>query len=319
MARLPIEVAPHVEESAYGFMLRVLAANGAHPRELLALTRGSTRRQLAPGDAPLFSELTGIGERWFDDRIPREIRGDRWIEIDVFGNRWRSDWSMRGQYCQVCPRCLLESGYARLEWDLTAYVACVIHRELLVDRCGACGRALLPNRPAVDICSCGRFIDCPPTVRAEVSADILNWCDWLSRAVLAALADRLNPRTTPILSLQGLSVDGAYRMIVALGGGTRELHGALLHSESPWLGTDSVHDVLLSGLTALKQVDEGRKLAILNGRGCGDALAEQSVRGISAFDRHAAALMRTKLQLPARWRNVRRVVHVQGDLFEGWP
>ena len=316
MGRLAIEVAPRPDEAAYGFLLRALAANGANARELMALTRGSTRRHMDPMDANLFAALTGIEEQWFIERIAAEARGDRWVEIEVFGTRWRNDWTLRGQHCQVCPQCLLQHGFVRLEWDLTAYVACPLHGRLLVDRCRACGRALLPTRPAVDICGCGRFIADLDNVGVDPA--VVEWCRWLSKSLLASLDLGAAPALLQPRDLAGLSPDGAFRMIVALGGGTRELRGAHLNSASPWLGTSSVHAVLCAGLATLQDLQSGRKPTAQLGLGCGDALSEQSVRGIAAFDRHAAASMLAKLKLRSRWRNVRPVVHEQGDLFEGW-
>lgn len=259
MGSLPIEVPPRQEEAAYGFLLRALVANGANARELMALTRGSTRRHMAPADAHLFSTLTGVEASWFLERIAAEVRGDRWVEIEVFGTRWRNDWTLRGQHCQVCPQCLLEHGFVRLEWDLTAYVACPVHGRLLVDRCRGCGRALLPTRPAVDVCSCGSFIADLDNVGAD--AAVVDWCRWLSKALLASLGLGPAPATLQPRDLAGLSPDGAFRMMVALGGGTRELRGAHLNSASPWLGTSAVHAVLCAGLAALQDLDAGRKPA----------------------------------------------------------
>lgn len=318
MAALPIETLPHEGESASGLMLRALAANGAQVRELLAMTRGSVRRILAPADVGLFSELTGIAERWFADRIPLPVRGDRWTEIELFRHRWRNDWTLRGQHCQVCPRCIRDFGFARLEWDLTCCVACTVHGVILVDRCHACGRALLPDRPAVDICSCGRYIVTRGELEVEAPEPVLAWDRWVSAQLLSSLSMHDPVPDPPAKALHGLSPDGAFRLAVALGGGSRELRGAHLNSATPWLGTAAVCEILLDGLAALKTLDAGKTPGVPLGLGCGDALSEQAVRGITPADRHAAAWMQKRLKLRSRWRNVKPVIHLQGDLFEGW-
>jgi hypothetical protein len=122
----------------------------------------------------------------------------------------------------------------------------------------------------------------------------------------------------PTSALNGLSPDGAFRLIVALGGGARELRSAHLNSSTPWLGTQAAYEVLRIGLVTLSDIDAGRSLAAQLGLGCGDALSEQSVRGITLLDRHAAASMLSRLKLRSRWRNVKPTLHAQGDLFEGW-
>lgn len=318
MAALPIETTPHEGESAGGLMLRALAANGTRVREMLAMTRGSARRILAPEDVGFFSELTGIAEHWFSDRIPLPVPGDRWTELELFRHRWRNDWTLRGQHCQVCPRCLREFGFARVEWDLTCYVACTVHRLMLVDRCHACGRALLPDRPAVDICSCGRYLESRSESELEASEPLLAWSRWISAQLLSSLSMASVVPDPPTKALCGLSPDGGFRLAVALGGGSRELRGALLNSATPWLATAAVCGVLLNGLDALIKLDAGKALDAPLGLGCGDALSEQAVRGITQADRHAAACMQKRLKLPSRWRNVKRSIHLQGDLFEGW-
>lgn len=318
MGTLAIEVVPAPQESASGLLLRALVANGANVRELLALTRGSPRRQIVPDDAPLYESLTGIPASWFTQRIAVATRGDHWVELDVFGSRWRNDWNLRGQHAQVCPECLAAFGFARLEWDLTAFVACPVHGEVLVDRCQACGRALMPNRPAVDVCRCGAFIARAKGGHQAADALVLQWCRWLSGALLAAMGEAGHPPPTPIRSLAGLSPDGSFRLAVCLGGGVRALRGAHLHSASPWLGTSAVHAILREGLSALLDVEQGRPPRIELGLGCGDSLAEQSVRGITFADRQAASHLRQRLRLRSRWRDLTRVLHRQGDLFEGW-
>jgi len=319
MGALTTDVAPAPQESAYGLLLRTLVANGANVRELLALTRNNTRRQIVASDAPLYEALTGVPSAWFAERIPTELRGESWAELEVFGSRWRNDWTLRGQHTQVCPPCLIEFGFARLEWDLTPFVACPIHGEVLVDRCYDCGRALMPNRPAVDICRCGSFIGAATEHRQTADPLVLQWCRWLSATLLAAMGQAPYPAQAPIQSLSSLSPDGSYRLAVCFGGGVRALRGAHLNSASPWLGTSAVHAILRDGLTALMDIEHGRPPRVELGLGCGDSLAEQAVRGVAAADRHAASHLRQRLRLRSRWRNMKQVVHEQGDLFEGLP
>lgn len=318
MSALSIQVMPALQESASGLLLRALVANGANVRELLALTRGSKRRQIVPDDAPLYEALTGIPAGWFTQRIAAEIRGDHWVELEIFGSRWRSDWTLRGQHAQVCPECLAAFGFARLEWDLTAFVACPIHGSVLIDRCQACGRALMPNRPAVDVCRCGAFISGAKDGPQAADSLVIQWCRWLSEALLAAMGEASPPVLTPIPSLAGLSPDGSFRLAISLGGGVRALRGAHLHSASPWLGTLAVHAILRDGLSAFLDVEHGRPPRVELGLGCGDSLAEQAVRGITFADRQAASHLRRRLRLRSRWRDLTRALHRQGDLFEGW-
>ena len=176
----------------------------------------------------------------------------------------------------------------------------------------------MPNRPAVDICRCGSFITGAEEHGQAADPLVLQWCRWLSAVLLADMGQVPCSVQAPIQSLSSLSPDGAYRLAVCFGGGVRALRGAHLNSSSPWLGTSAVHAILRDGLLALLDIERGRSPVAKLGLACGDSLAEQAVRGVTPADRHAASHLRQRLRLRARWRNVKQVVHEQGDLFEGW-
>ncbi|MDL5034579.1 TniQ family protein [Pelomonas sp. APW6] len=317
MSAMAIELEPMALESAEGYLLRALTANGANVRDLLALRRGTARRHISPEDARLYESLTGVAASWFSCRIPTAVAGERWSELDLFGLRWRSDWTVRALYGQVCPECLADKHFARLEWDLMAFVACPVHRLLLVDRCAECGRSLMPHRPAIEVCRCGAFISRPQDNLQVADPLILAWCSWLSATVQAAIQQAPLP-ASPFEGLIGLSADGIYRLAICLGGGTRALRGAQLNSPGPWLATSAVDVVLQQGLAALAELECGQAPSIKLLPSSGDSLAEQAYRGVTLADRNAAATLRRRLRLPSRWRTSRKLLHRQGDLFEGW-
>ena len=56
---------------------------------------------------------------------------------------------------RICPDCLRERPIWWAVWDLGLVAACPLHRCLLINRCPACGKELVWQRPAVEKCRCG--------------------------------------------------------------------------------------------------------------------------------------------------------------------
>lgn len=67
----------------------------------------------------------------------------------------------------VCPRCLLDYGYAREEWDLAPVTVCVEHESLLVDQCTSCNAPITWDRPYLFHCE-----ECAADLRAIESARV---------------------------------------------------------------------------------------------------------------------------------------------------
>jgi hypothetical protein len=313
---LPIEVQPADAESVTGYLLRLLALNGANVKEVLALHRRTHRKHLAVDDLSLFSALAGVPVPWFEHRTPRSVGQDRWMEFDLFGHRWRNDWLLRGLRQQVCPACIREHGFARMEWDLMPYTACHLHGIVLQDDCTACRNALAPDRPALEVCKCGHFLAKQREESCAAPEEILAWCSWLSGRVQAEPDSRAG-HAIPGLpsSLVGTSPDGAYRLIHAFAGGPRAFRGERMESDRPWLSTQQVGDLVSKGLQALFSLEPSHS-AVHLGTGAADGLAEQSVRGITAWDRAVAGKLLRQIRLKPRWRNVSARFQHQLNLFE---
>ena len=114
--------------------------------------------------------------------------------------------------------------------------------------------------------------------------------------------------------LSGSSPDGAYRLIQAFAGGGREFRGRRLHADRPWLGSNEAHDLLSEGLRALTSMQEQERGTAVRA-GAADALAEQQVRGITAWDRATASRALDKLRVTPRRRNAYPPLQLQRELF----
>lgn len=144
-------------------------------------------------------------------------RRSRRQEVVYRGAPWRGIEAFRVRVPQVCPPCLRETGRCSAVWELSAYCICVKHRQCMVDCCARCRRPLSWLRPAVDICSCGRYL-------AAVSDDdmpaqdarLLAFCLWLERGAdrfaVSGICGNLLPDW-----LVDLGADGAFHVLRALG------------------------------------------------------------------------------------------------------
>lgn len=302
---------PHPDESVAGFLIRSLRGTGSHIRDILELRNGHRRRVLNFGDAATFAVVTGVAQGWFEYRLPQPLQGDGWQELQLFGRRWRGDWTVRGSRQQICTRCIAEAGIARLEWDLTGYFACHVHACVLIDSCSACGRAISVDRPSLDVCSCGHFLDGPEHVASEIA---VQWCQAISDTLASEAQTVSSTARLPSL-LYGLSLDGAYRLLIACGGGSRVLQATLRHGDTPWLTSATVHALACRSLERLGQLGQGMDLRLSLEQDVADSLAEQQTRGVSAFDRASASRVLALTGLRSNRRTRRKGIHEQLQLF----
>ncbi|WP_354005383.1 TniQ family protein [Roseateles amylovorans] len=294
MTGLPLKPPPANEESAAGYMLRLLAANGASLRELRAnrsVTSSDLSSQLA--------SLAGVAPEWFRHRLPTALISDGWLEVEIFGMRWREPWLLRGTRHQVCAACLSERGFASRAWDLIAYPACHIHHVVLQDRCIRCGGAIRDDRPALAVCSCGAVLGYADAESVPAAPDVVAWCARMASALElefhCASADPFGFERW----FGGTSPDGAYRLVLAFAGGDQAFRHALIASQRSWLPSSAAHDLIHRGLDGLRRTTprpSSERQAIV------DALAEQQLAGITHWDRAIAGKELSRLALRPRRR-----------------
>lgn len=85
---------------------------------------------------------------------------------------------------RVCPACLAEGDHCRVTWDFSFVTACPKHECLLIDQCPGCLKAISWQRPAVDICNCGTYLNDPDLCLQDPSnvldLEVSRWmCQWI--------------------------------------------------------------------------------------------------------------------------------------------
>jgi len=114
--------------------------------------------------------------------------------------------------------------------------------------------------------------------------------------------------------LRGTSPDGAFRMIFVFGGGTKAYRGAQIHGKRAWLSSADVRALIAQGLEALWAAAVGQRSGLSGSASL--ALAEQTVAGVTAWDRAIAAREMRNLKLGRRWRGSVPRCPSQQELFE---
>lgn len=178
---------PHrnVSESARGYLLRAAADNllpRMFSRELTSLEavcnflEGLKRR-----DAPSYGKLEG-------KLTPTKCKRGKAI-VCMLGQDTIPVSCLLRQTRRVCPLCLIETPWSRIEWEIRSVKVCPVHKLELVSVCPNCKHPLAWKRSTLMHCFCGQELVDIDSVGAT-SVDIR----WAFHVRSAAAASRLNIR-----------------------------------------------------------------------------------------------------------------------------
>lgn len=150
---LPIRLTPIEGESALGFCLRSVRANGFNLHWLRREVGVGECRSITAAYADRISMLLQCNPEWLRAGLSA---GSRAEHVTYLGHRFHQRNQLRGTRPQVCVRCAHREGVCRAAWELSLVTACPVHRCRLIDACSVCGAALSWDRPELAICRCGR-------------------------------------------------------------------------------------------------------------------------------------------------------------------
>lgn len=224
--RLPIRVLPAVNESIWGWAVRVTELNGYFRpywilKEAGVLRRGGLKRRSV---LSRLSELVDGSWEVFDSIVPNTtVRGGR--GSGMFFGLGLPSWMMDSRRPKVCPRCLEERHFIQQSWELAFWSCCPIHKCRMLTKCPKCGSAINWNRGRIDYCEkpgCGgRFSAARAT---QASGPEIAMVEMISESVGLGEA---KDGTICGLSLRDLSPDAVIRTIagvaLAAGRATSEL------------------------------------------------------------------------------------------------
>ncbi len=212
---LPLRIAPIIDESLAGYIVR-LAERNAFERVgwLLDLAGIPTGRSMF--FEPDLKRLSGLA------RVPVTA-----LECMRIGEGTGGDCLFRGRPIRrihvrtrdrrLCPGCLVESPHVRRCWDLSVVQVCPRHLLRLIERCEACGKAISWLNPSICHCRCGFDLRCGAT--ESVLADHVG-----ATRLLVDMLD-VEPRSEIAAPLANLTFSGTVDLLTVLGGGEAQLAG----------------------------------------------------------------------------------------------
>lgn len=212
---LPVRVVTIDDESGIGRLARTFWTNATTKRRAEVWLQVALNRPWKSADVRTLAWATQTSFEWLSHRsfLHPEVRTDRWCRFA--GHAFRSTASPPGRSARMCCRCVRERGYCKVSWLMRTVPGCAEH-GLFLDACRHCGRRITWDRPAIDVCTCGRYL-VSDQAGEGLSAQVTAWARWVEwRMGFAQVRGDAQGVTVPLL-LDALSVDGASRLVEAFG------------------------------------------------------------------------------------------------------
>lgn len=146
---------PKADESPLGYYRRLSAANALTSwKELAVMAEVSPSRTGLLGVPDHIATMLNVPRDWTDRLAQQEH------ELRALRSLHRSGRDA------VCPLCLAEDMYLRIDWEHAYATACTRHRVRLVDRCTGCNSPLDLTRGHIAQCGCGHDLVSLPREQA---------------------------------------------------------------------------------------------------------------------------------------------------------
>ncbi len=149
---------PKPNESLMGFVLRVSDENGYDtPWHILKLA-GFSQGEMKTAGFPVakLASILGCPPEQLE-RIAY-CHGKPRQRFKLLAHDLGSDLKngpLRLRRPGFCPACVQELGYIEAFWDLSAALACPVHKRMALRACPSCGQPLRWFRPGLLVCECG--------------------------------------------------------------------------------------------------------------------------------------------------------------------
>ena len=215
VAPLPVRVIAADDESGISSLARTFWKNGTTKRRAEAWLHVPLDQPWRSAEVRTLAWATQSSYEWLSHRsfLHSEVRTDSWCRFA--GHAFRSTASPPGRSARLCWQCVRERGYCKASWLLRTVSRCADH-GLLMEACPRCGRRITWDRPAIDVCVCGRYF-MPDRGEDVLSAQPSAWTRWIEwRLGFAQIRPGASDGFVPPV-LDALSIDGASRLVEAFG------------------------------------------------------------------------------------------------------
>jgi len=153
---LPFQGNPYEEESLMSFVLRMSNLNNVHGIHwLYQLLEREKIKRFKYEDCPSIACIFGANIDSIISTMPQSRCIDGVSAYDIYKNRFSKSYLIRPLRPQLCPKCIMNFGHAKIEWDLLLTCTCPEHSCELIDYCPQCGNFIKWTRPLFSACNCG--------------------------------------------------------------------------------------------------------------------------------------------------------------------
>ena len=210
---------PKPNESLMGFVLRVSDENGYDtPWHILKLADFSQGEMKTAGfPVAKLSSILGCPPEQLE-RIAY-CHGKPRQRFKLLAHDLGSDLKngpLRLRRPGFCPACVQELGYVEAFWDLSAAIACPIHKRMALRRCPSCGQSLRWFRPGLLTCECGH--DLSEAEQAEASPAQVELMEILRHKVLGVpLTAVPGAVQLPVKQLDAIPLRSLLKLLPSLG------------------------------------------------------------------------------------------------------
>ena len=218
VGRLPVTVKRFDNESGMSHVMRAFWGNGMSMRRGFDWLRVRHGKPLRDVDARVLAWAVQAPPEWMADRLflVSAVPNDRGLRL---GSRLFSSASLLiGKPARVCPHCLSEFGFCELTWSFKLAPVCPKHKVFHLGSCLHCRQTISWDRPQIDICTCGRYLQ-PASIVSEPPPAVFDWVRWVAVRLAptsVAWAETGDFQAVPKI-LNGLTLDGAFRLVEAFG------------------------------------------------------------------------------------------------------
>lgn len=216
MKALPISLPQFEQEAGLSFIFRNLNANGISLNEAQHWLAVGTVAPMTRSELPVWAWATSADRGWLCDNTVICNRSIGQVKYGYKGHEFGVGSVALYHSARMCPKCIKHGRFHRLSWQLAGVPGCVIHQQVLIDRCPYCERVINWHRPALDVCSCGRFLTVENNMH-ELQSSLLSWIRWIESRLINQDAF-VDPQNFGMPDFFGsLSIDGSTRVTIAAG------------------------------------------------------------------------------------------------------
>jgi hypothetical protein len=285
---LPIEGTLIENESLMGFVLRLSEMNHLNGVQWLSRILEKTRIfHLSSDQIPLVSWIFGTPFEQLQNASITSIKVNRKIHWQVYSHVITRSYLIRHRTPQICPKCIDEFGFIRKVWDLCLATCCQKHLVLLIEKCEKCKKKISWNRYSISLCNCGYDFRKSSTTLIPLEESIIS--EWLEEKLShhRFLVPNIT-KNVPISQLELLSLDGALRIILAIG---------LLKDHTDYLSAGkskikrsplSMHNVVTRSITRLSKIQENPDISLFSSEFLITSLLKIEEDGLTENDRNLA-------------------------------